>query len=224
MNVHCTYKEMLPPSRLSIEMTKVLKVRTNNSLDGEVRRLLEHGFLTPIFVWKNGETNEVIDGVGRKMAVDKINSYLLGIGKEGEIREGIGSKIEAVPVVYIEAETIDEAKKKVILANSMFGKINKDILDQYSESSGEAADFIKCHQSFFEVTDFPDVTLPETPNIDLDELLNTGAYSPIIDTDFIDSEDIERAGNKIKNVAKREPKQTREITCKHCGHTFTVGK
>jgi len=224
MIIHCTYKDLLPPSQLSIEMAKVLKVRTNDSLNGEVRRLLEYGFLIPIFVWKSGETNEVIDGIGRKMAVDKINAKLLGIGSDGEIKHGIGSKIESVPVVYIDAETIEEAKKKVMLVNSMFGKINKDILEQYSESSGEAADFIKCHQSFFEVAGIPDITIPEAPDIDIEEILNVSAYSPIIDDDFVNSGDVERAEKKIKDIAKRDPKQVREITCKHCGYTFTVGK
>ena len=230
MIIRCTYKEMLPIKQLSINMIKTLKTRTVNSINGEIRRLLEYGFLTPVFVWKNDGINEVIDGAGRIMAINRINESLLGIGSNGEIQAGIGEKTEAVPVVYIEAETIEEAKKKAILVNSMFGKIDQNILEKYSSSSGESADFIKCHQSFFEI----DTPVQDTPSeaigvdtgfeVNMDDILNAEVYTPTFDSSFIDEEDIKTAEKKIKNVANREPKQMTEITCKYCGHTFTIGK
>jgi len=235
MKIYCTYKELLPITQLSIDMVKTLKVRTNKGVNEEVRRLLEYGFLTPVFVWKNDGINEVIDGVGRVLAVGRINQSLLGIGSNGEIQEGIGEKIDGIPVVYIEAETREEAKKKVLLANSMFGRINPSVLDEYAGSSGESAEFIKCHQSFFEIASptFDTGVVDEAPTggeddagfeVNLDELLSTEAYSPTFDTGVVDEDDIKTAEKKIKQVAKRDPKQLIEITCHNCGHTFSVGE
>jgi len=233
MNIHCTYQEMLPIGKLSVEMAKKLKVRTKNSLKGEMRRLLEYGFFTPIFVWKNGEINEVVDGVGRILALKWINEERLGIGEDGEINAGIGEKVTDVPAVFIDAENYDEARKKVLLVNSMFGKINKDVLDKYTTTSGEAGDFIKCHSGFFETKidfaetgglEYNDSGEDSASGIDIDELLNIGAYSPIIDTETVDSGDIEKADKKIKKIAEKKPVELHNITCKNCGHTFSIGK
>ena len=221
MNIHCTYKDLLPVEELSTEMTKSLKIRTRQSVVEETKRLLQHGFLTPVFVWKNGEINEVIDGVGRVKAVEDINYALYGLGENGELVPKQGERVTGIPVVYIEAASFEEAKKKVLLANSMFGKIDMVTLDQYSKATGEDAEFIKCHQSFFEINEYSAHEVADPP-LEIDWLTST--YNPSIDDIEVGDRDIEKAESKIREIAKKERKELINVQCGNCGHSFTIGK
>jgi len=221
VKINCTYKELLPISQLSIKMTEKLKIRTKQSVNEEARRLLLHGFLTPIFVWKNNQVNEVVDGVGRCLAIKAINDNLIGLNLNGELENNLGEEVKEAPVVYIESTSLEEAKKKVLLVNSMFGKIDKDTLEEYSKLSGDSVDYINCHTTFFEYVNEVEAEMPE---ISLDsEWLNTG-YEPKIGGHDISEEDISKAEKKITEIVATKEKEYVTVTCHNCGHIFTVGK
>jgi hypothetical protein len=242
MEIRCTYKELVPLADLSIEMCKGLKVRFKKDLTEEARMLLTHGFLTPVFVWKTELANEVIDGVGRILAIKQINAYLLGLDAEGKMAEGAGDKISDVPVIFIVAENFDEARQKAILVNSMFGKINREELVKYAEEIAFTPEYITAHESYFVSSHEA-----QTAEVDVDyagaidkaestaepaglpqaageDIFQPSSYTPTVDIDAVDAGAIDKAEKKIKETDKDKRKPVREITCKHCGHVFHIGE
>jgi hypothetical protein len=69
-----------------------------------------YGFSFPFFVWKDGGKNWCIDGHGR-------------IGALREIRKR-GGQLPPFPVVYVRAKNRAEAKVKLLLLNSQYGRLN----------------------------------------------------------------------------------------------------
>ena len=82
-----------------------------------VNAIKKDGWNFPIYVWEQG--NYVIDGTGRRMAL--------------EILISDGYIINEIPVVYIKATTLEEAKVKTLQASSQFGLITDDTYDIFIE-------------------------------------------------------------------------------------------
>jgi len=85
--------------------------------------ILKGGWSFPVYVWK--DNNYVIDGKGRKQAVEEL------------IKEG--HTITEIPVVDIEAKDLEEAKQKVLEVSSQYGDVTKDSFEAFTE--GFDADF-----------------------------------------------------------------------------------
>jgi len=105
--------------------------------------LKRHGFAFPVYVWVNKKgQHKIIDGHQRVLAA----------------REMLAGKDLKVPVAWIEAKTEKEAKEKVLLATSQYGRMNKDGLAEYLSTADLELDQILEEVSF--------------PEIDLDEFLD----------------------------------------------------
>lgn len=98
-----------------------LKTLSDENYEKLKKELLEDGFSFAVHVWEDKESGKIfiIDGHQRVAALKRASS------------EGI--KIPQVPVVFIEADDLNHAKKKVLAAASQYGKF-----DQYG-----AEEFIK---------------------------------------------------------------------------------
>lgn len=72
--------------------------------------IIKSGFSFPVFLWQGHDY--VIDGAGRKKAVKELKDE--------------GYQFDGIPVVDIEAETLEEAKQKTLEVSSQFGVITED--------------------------------------------------------------------------------------------------
>jgi hypothetical protein len=98
----------------------------------KLRRAIEkHGFSFPVAAWKRGKSNHIIDGHQRVVTVAKMlkDGYVLAGGK--------------LPVDWIEAKNSKEAKKKVLLAASQYGRYTKESVAMFLEDSALDWDELK---------------------------------------------------------------------------------
>lgn len=84
----------------------------------------ESGFSFPIFVWKGEGKNNIIDGHQRLLAVLRM------------LREGYSIERGKLPVDWIEAKDRKEAKKKILLAMSQYGKYTESSFMNFVEEAG----------------------------------------------------------------------------------------
>lgn len=82
------------------------------------RSILKNGFSFPVFVWKNQSTEKwmLIDGHQRYTVLQLL------------LQDGYD--IPLIPCIQIQAGSIEQAREKILLASSQFGKIDeKNLLD-----------------------------------------------------------------------------------------------
>lgn len=122
IKVTCQGADSLPISALTAFQgnLKTLHEKEYNKLKNSIQR---HGFAFPVFIWKNGGENFIIDGHQRVFVANKM------------IEEGWEIENGNVPVDWIEAETLKGAKEKVLLSASQYGKIDIDGLYEFIETS-----------------------------------------------------------------------------------------
>ena len=84
----------------------------------------KHGFSFPVFVWKSNKNHFIIDGHQRLNTVRQM------------IKEGWALKDNLVPVDWIQAKTKKEAKEKILLAMSQYGKYTEESLYEFIQIEG----------------------------------------------------------------------------------------
>ena len=91
-----------------------LKEAEDRDVSKLVNAMIETGFLTPFFIWPRGRDHAdyVIDGAGRLKAL--------------KILESRGMKIPDLPWTEVVAESLEEAKKYVLMAASQHGAVTED--------------------------------------------------------------------------------------------------
>jgi len=100
----------------TITVKEFLQLQFNTLKDPErdvsklVKTIIKNGWSFPVFVWAGHDY--VIDGAGRKLAVEQL------------IKQG--HEIKEIPVLEIEAKDLDEAKRKVLEVSSQYGDVTKD--------------------------------------------------------------------------------------------------
>ena len=97
--------DILPIDAL-IEFQGSLKTITRANLDKLKRSILKHGFTAPIFVWK-GVDYHILDGHQRLKALIELRQE--------------GYNIPLLPVVYIDADSEEHAKEKLLYITSQYG-------------------------------------------------------------------------------------------------------
>lgn len=111
--VNSTINNRLPISYLK-PLQGNLKTLSEESYQKLKASILKHGFSFPVFVWENPEDAQIytIDGHQRIITLNKMNEE--------------GYSIPQIPVVLIDAHSIQEAKSKLAVAASMYGDFNQD--------------------------------------------------------------------------------------------------
>jgi hypothetical protein len=88
------------------------------------KAILDKGFSFPVFVWRDGRTFYIVDGHQRLLAVLRM------------IDEGWTVQGGKLPVDWIEARNRKEAKEKLLLAMSQYGKYTEKSLMEYIDDAG----------------------------------------------------------------------------------------
>ncbi len=101
-----------------------LKKRTEQDLEELKQSLLTEGLIMPFAIWKHEDKNYLLDGHGRRQV-------LLAMASDTDNPDVI---TEEWPVVYIEAETEDDARKALLQITSQYGKITKTGVKQFTVS------------------------------------------------------------------------------------------
>jgi hypothetical protein len=154
MRVTCKTADSLPYERIELLQGR-LKKRTDEQIDKICRSILKHGWAFPEFIWQNEGRNYCLDGHGRQAAIPRLIE--------------MGYTIPLIPVVYIEAQSREEAKELLLKCISKYGTVTEDGF----------ADFLdfKCDLIDFEI---PEIYVLGANDVSLD----------IKDSDFSTQEDI----------------------------------
>ena len=88
------------------------------------KSLINKGITFPVFLWKEGETNWIIDGHQRIATLQKL------------LAEGYGIPAK-IPAVFVKAKDKDQAKELVLLASSTYAKVNEEGLSEFIEGFEE---------------------------------------------------------------------------------------
>jgi len=113
IQIKCQGAGTLPLENLT-QFQGNLKTITPANLKKLRSRILDTGFVAPIFIWKNGKINYILDGHQRILA-------LLSL-------QGKGYHIPDLPVAYIEADNEEDARKKLLSITSTYGDFNLEEL------------------------------------------------------------------------------------------------
>lgn len=92
-----------------------------------LRKAMEdHGFSFPVFVWRDFKKrkNFIIDGHQRLVTLRRM------------LKEGYWIKSNQIPVDWIEAKNKKEAKEKVLMVMSQYGKYSQSSMGEYLDESG----------------------------------------------------------------------------------------
>lgn len=126
-----------------IDLQGDLKELTKVNAEKLKRSILKYGFSFPVFVWENKKSDYIIDAHQRKAVLLKMRDD--------------GYTIPKLPIVDIEAKNKKEAKEKLLMLNSQYGKITDDGLYEYLEVGNINFDNIKDDLEFnFDLDRFDD--------------------------------------------------------------------
>lgn len=188
VRITCKTNETLPLDKLG-EFQGDLKLFTDKSYSKLRNSILKHGFTAPFFIWKKGDDNFLLDGHQRKKTLE-----IMRDSENYEIPTDY-------PVVYIDAETEREAKEKLLVITSQYGKMQKEGLVNFMEEFD------------FKLEDIEDTV--QFPEFTLGSLENFGEQVEGGDTEEDAAEtEVEGEEEKVKR------KITVEVACPNCGHRF----
>ena len=138
IGIKCETKDTLELAELT-ELQGGLKERTDVDYDKIKLSIIKFGFSFPLFVWKSGKTNYLLDGHGRFATLCKMQ-------KDGYI-------IPPLPVVFISAKNKAEAKQKLLRLNSQYGKMTKESVLEFAEDIDLNFDEIALPDTVIDFTD-----------------------------------------------------------------------
>ena len=122
ISIQCTATMCIPLSQFCM-MPHHLKDRKRKQVEKLAKLIVEHGFLFPLFVWRQSYVGEaaytILDGHGRYNAL--------------KLLEKQGYTIPAIPIVVIHAENAIQAKKKLLEVGNLNGQINVDEFEKYTK-------------------------------------------------------------------------------------------
>ena len=100
---------------------KVLSEEDEDKLRGNIVR---DGFIAPIFVWKNPGSGKrsILDGHQRLQVLRRLRDE--------------GWEIPKIPVDYVLASSLKDAKRKLLQILSQFGRVTKGGLERFIETAG----------------------------------------------------------------------------------------
>ena len=99
-----------------------LKSLSKEDFEKLKKSILRYGITFPFFVWRRNGKLALVDGTQRDRVLREIQ-------KEGY-------RIPKLPVDFIEAKSEKEAKEKILLLSSQYGKMTNDSLYEFIEEGG----------------------------------------------------------------------------------------
>lgn len=175
MQVHITQNLLKFPCILFAEV-KPLQGKLKHISDTNYQKLkasiVEKGFCFPIFIWQHDSINYLIDGHQRQI-VFEIEGWEI-----------------PVPYINIEADTIEEAKEKLLLCTSQYGTITPEGLSEFSIG------------------------------LDWDWVSKSVSFDAIPIIDFFDLKNEENYELKQPEYEKPKSDKSNTCKCPNCGHEF----
>ncbi len=136
-----------------LELQGDLKDLTDRNAAKLRRSIAKHGLFVPFFVWPAPDGNRyILDGHQRKRTL---------------VKDGHGAL--PVPCVLVHADTLQEAKEKLLVISSQYGKITQDGYDEFTfdlPDVGELVHFDALGFTFDQTPDFEPVGADEQPRLD----------------------------------------------------------
>jgi DNA modification methylase len=111
ISVTCKAADLLPFDQL-LDFQGNLKTISGKNLEKLKSRILKHGINAPVFVWKNNGRHFILDGHQRIKAFQAL--------------EEEGFELPEIPVAYIEAKNIKDAKDKLLGISSQYGRFDSE--------------------------------------------------------------------------------------------------
>jgi len=112
INIKCQTKHGITLNELT-PFQGDLKKRTSKDVSLLAKSIEDEGLLMPFAVWKHDGVNSLLDGHGRYAALMEMSL------KDNSILE------QALPVIYIDADSEEQAKKALLQITSAYGHITK---------------------------------------------------------------------------------------------------
>lgn len=137
ISVKCDTKDTLNIAEMT-ELQENLKARNDVDYDKIKLSIIKYGFSFPFFVWKS-DKNYILDGHGRFETLCRMQ-------KDGYL-------IPDVPVVFVEAKDLKEAKQKLLRLNSQYGKMTKESVLEFAEDIDLNFDEIALPDTVIDFTD-----------------------------------------------------------------------
>jgi len=138
IQIQCEGATTLPLDSL-VDLQGNLKDLTEENYVKLRNSIVKYGFSFPVFVYKENDTNYILDAHQRIRTLKKMRD------------EGI--TIPDLPADFIHAENRIEAKKKLLLLNSRYGKMTREGYDEFVGDEIE--------DSFEEMISIPEVQMWE---------------------------------------------------------------
>lgn len=97
-----------------------LKSRETGDIKALADSIIKHGFAYPLFIWNNNGENYILDGHGRILALTYLRSN--------------GYEVSPIPIIYVKANDVTEARQKVLELNNLNGRIDKEAFVKYAQA------------------------------------------------------------------------------------------
>ena len=174
ISVKCDTKDTLNIAEMT-ELQGKLKARNDVDYDKIKLSIIKYGFSFPFFVWKS-DKNYILDGHGRFETLCRMQ-------KDGYL-------IPDVPVVFVEAKDMKEAKQKLLRLNSQYGKMTKESVLEFAEDIDLNFDEIALPDSVIDFSESGEVEETEKKDMDFNE-----SYSVVVQC--INEEECEEVFNTL---------------------------
>ena len=159
-----------------------LKDNSNRDVLKLKNSILKNGFIAPFDAWKQKEGKiYVIDGTGRNLALLQLQTE--------------GYEIPELPVLFIEAKNLKEAKKFALQRSSTHGQITQQSLVDFTSVD-------------FDIEELKELQLEELNLKEIDFMVD--------DIDDIDFDNINA------NEDRKKEFKNQLITCPHCEGKFNI--
>lgn len=183
--ITCTGTDLIDISQLK-PIQGNLKERTREQLIKLRGMIIKYGFSFPIFVWHNQDNYYTLDGHGRDFVCKELvkEGYLFQ-QKTGEINTKL-------PVNFIDADSRQNAKEKLLAVSSSFGTITDEGLYEFLFEP----DFEINFEEMKNLIDFPQIDLEE---FELNYLNEKGENTEEIEQEYFFAFSQEQLKQAIKN-------------------------
>lgn len=159
-----------------------LKSLSKENFEKLKKEIIENGFSFPVNVWKNDGKYYILDGHQRTRTIRKMMEQ--------------GWKCPPLPVSFVEADTREQAKHKLLAAASQYGKVESQGLYEFVMEADMLPTVLE--ESFA----FPEVDIPKF----LEENFDLAA----------------RPNGLGQDIEQAEAKPTELTRCPSCGAEFGI--
>lgn len=188
VEINCQAAEVAEIENLT-EFQGDLKKLSDKNYNKFKSNILQYGIISPLHIWISEEHNSnfVLDGHQRIRTLARMR-------REGYV-------VPPIPVVFIQAKNMQDAKEQVVALSSQYGEASIDSFEKYIISYD------------LDINKFKDFAA--IPNIDIDKMIKNA--------EKLAKETLEKVNNNVEeSLASNDKLSASHLvhTCPNCGHKF----